>query len=56
MTAYWLMYFPPAMFALSTNIKKDKANMFRWLLIATVFSLIIGFRYQVGGDWYTYLP
>lgn len=62
MWPYWTMFLLPALFALVTrrhrvnrttglrSVKLDSA----WLAATLVMSVLIGFRLQVGGDWFNY--
>lgn len=62
MFPYWLFFMIPAFAALATNPR----NRFRrdgtrstlpdlgWILVLLALTIIIGFRFQVGGDWYNY--
>ena len=55
MWAYWVLFLVPAGVALSP-IKGDKnARYMMWAIVGLLGSLLIGFRYDVGGDWYPYL-
>lgn len=58
MIAYWLMFLTPALFAL-TSSSKSQALAVRmppsWIGVTIVLSLLVGWRYQVGGDWIDYL-
>jgi len=51
MLMYFLIFLIPAYFAY-INIKM---NTFIWILFGFIFSIIIGFRFEVGGDWAHYL-
>lgn len=55
MFVYWLMFFIPV-FALFSPARLA-ANMrdWMWRAICVLFGLIIGLRFEVGGDWYPYL-
>lgn len=61
MLVYWLMFLMPAFAALSTgtNFKRDKHGLARmtpsWMITWMLLVVLIGLRYQVGGDWYNYL-
>ena len=54
MLTYWLMYLTTAGMALFVS-RRNQYNVAPWILIGFAFTLLIGFRYQVGGDWYNYL-
>ncbi len=51
MLAYWVIFFAPVLGA----VPRLRVTRLGWLLIATALSLFVGLRYQVGGDWGTYL-
>ena len=63
MWPYWIMFLVPALFATQEQQRQPPrgsgapylASPSGWLLAAIVFCLMIGLRFQVGGDWYTYL-
>ena len=55
MWAYWLLFLVPAGIAFSP-IKGDKnVQYMMWGIVGLLGILLIGLRYQVGGDWPTYL-
>lgn len=54
MLVYWLLYLIPASLALFLS-RNRQFNLIYWIIIGTAFVLIIGFRYEVGGDWISYL-
>ncbi|MBF0613979.1 MAG: EpsG family protein [Magnetococcales bacterium] len=60
MIIYWLLFLFIACFALLEQFDTKKAR-FRllltvfWNAVAVIFVLIMGFRYEVGADWYSYL-
>lgn len=55
MVAYWLMFALPALAALSPWRGTLGLQRTAWFLLGVLFTLIIGFRYQVGADWEPYL-
>jgi hypothetical protein len=63
MTPYWFIFLFPALFALiGDDRKRGTANRFfslkfdyLWWILIFLFTLIIGLRFQVGGDWLQYL-
>jgi len=62
MTVYWLTYSVLGFFALlSTDRKLKDRDFFKnhfnisTIFIFIIFTLLIGFRYEVGGDWRNYL-
>ena len=56
MLPYWLLFLVPAFAALSERSSDLLRSRFAfsWLLIWSLFTVLIGLRFQVGGDWYSY--
>ncbi len=55
MLAYWLMYFlPPLVFAFKQTADATYYDR-TWLALCVLFAFLIGLRFEVGGDWSTYL-
>lgn len=57
MSVYWLMFLTSALLALSP-INSNAFKLLRiylFILVFITFTLIIGFRHEVGGDWGAYL-
>lgn len=56
MAPYWLLFFVPAVLALSgSRLRTSRAaSAFGWLIVAALLSLMVGLRYKVGGDWGNY--
>lgn len=54
MITYWLMYFIPASIALFYKGNRQ-TKVLPWIIIWILYTLIIGFRFEVGGDWFNYL-
>ena len=59
MTPYWLLFLFPALFALaSTPTYRDTSRVrlnTAWVGALLALTLMIGLRFRVGGDWYSYL-
>ena len=55
MWPYWIMYSIPAFAALTAGRRERFLPWFPWILIGFFFALCIGFRFEVGGDWGSYL-
>ena len=55
MIAYWLMYLVPAFPALLAGQKGQKSHLLVWMLLGILFTLLIGYRFEIGGDWFSYL-
>lgn len=56
MWPFWLMFALPAWGLLSPRSLPPRQSAVAWAVVGLVFTLLIGFRDQVGGDWFTYLP
>lgn len=54
MTLYWLAFLIPAVAAVIPVSLKRTQRRFVWLVTALCYVIFIGFRHQVGGDWFTY--
>ena len=62
MLTYWLMFALPAMVALMTETQRTRAlpgggsetPVEAWIAVGVILTLLIGFRYEVGGDWFNY--
>jgi hypothetical protein len=63
MLTYWLMFLLPALAALMMETQRtgtlpvDEAEtpVGAWIAVGIVLTLLIGFRYEVGGDWFNYV-
>jgi hypothetical protein len=49
------MYLATALPALLIAPRQQKLNWFPWVILGVSFTLFIGFRHEVGGDWGSYL-
>lgn len=56
MLVYWLMFIVPAIFALMERPsgRVDRRFAFAWVVVALALIVIIGFRWETGGDWGNY--
>lgn len=57
MTVYWLMFLMPAWLALKrpqADVVRAKRFNVRWALVWSTLTLLIGYRFEVGADWFTY--
>ena len=62
MLTYWLLFVLPALVALMTETRrtgtvpagKTATPGGVWVVVGIVLTLLIGFRYEVGGDWFNY--
>ena len=55
MWPFWLMFVLPAWAVLSPGRLPQRQRWVAWAAIGTLFTLMIGLRYEVGGDWINYL-
>ncbi len=55
MFAYWLMFALPTLVVLSPLRGTQGLRRLAWVFFGVMFTLMIGLRYQVGGDWEPYL-
>lgn len=55
MWPYWLMYFIPALPALAAGRRDTKLSWIPWIILGLLFTVFIGYRFEVGGDWGSYL-
>ena len=55
MWPYWMIYLLLAFPAFVEKAKPRNQSHLKWITIGFVLVLFIGFRHQVGGDWYAYL-
>lgn len=56
MWPYWLMFLIPAWAVLMPGRLKPSQAWVPWAFVFFVFTLMMGLRYEVGGDWLNYLP
>ena len=56
MWPYWLMFLVPAWAVLQPGRLKPGQSSVMWSVAGVSFALMMGLRYEVGGDWGNYLP
>lgn len=56
MWPYWLMFLFPAAAVLMPGRLKPTQAWVPWAFIFVIFTLMMGLRHEVGGDWANYLP
>jgi len=54
MLTYWLMYLVPSIITLYVG-SKTQIKLIPWVFIGFIFIILVGLRYEVGGDWGNYL-
>ncbi len=55
MAVYWIMFILPLLvFSISAKISSDLKLLF-FIFFFFLFVVLIGFRFEVGGDWFTYI-
>ena len=63
MWPYWFVFSLAALAALNSSpqmrVRRDGTRALRlepvWIAVIAILTLMMGFRYQVGGDWYAYV-
>ena len=55
MFGFWLMFLVPVWAVLVSKRLPDRQRLAAWWAVGVLFSLMIGLRYEVGGDWFNYL-
>lgn len=55
MAPFWLMFLVPAWAVLTPRRLPGRQALVAWWVVGAVFALMIGFRHEVGGDWFNYL-
>lgn len=55
MAGFWLMFLVPLWAALTPRRLPDRHALIAWCVVGALFALMIGLRYEVGGDWGAYL-
>ncbi len=56
MLTYWMLLLVPVLGALSPLRLQPASQRIVWLLVWLGFTLVMGLRHEVGGDWFNYLP
>jgi len=55
MLPFWLMLLVPVWAILSPRRLPQRQAVIAWWAVGALFALMIGFRYEVGGDWFNYV-
>ncbi len=56
MWPYWIMFLLPAWAVLAPGRLPERQMRWAWLAVGLAFTLMMGLRHEVGGDWFNYLP
>lgn len=56
MWPFWLMFAIAALGVLIPRRLPEKQARWAWFAVGLLFATIMGFRHEVGGDWFSYLP
>ncbi|MDQ3057851.1 MAG: EpsG family protein, partial [Pseudomonadota bacterium] len=56
MIPFWLMFLIPAWALLVPGRLPQREAAAAWFAVGAVFAVLMGFRHEVGGDWFVYLP
>ena len=54
MIIYWILFALPGIFYVTERRFSASLNQIVWVATAAVFAFFIGFRHEVGCDWYGY--
>jgi hypothetical protein len=54
MIIYWILFLVPIYNFIIFSRFKRAASVFLWFAVLILFSIVIGLRDRVGGDWYSY--
>lgn len=55
MLPYWLFFILPVIGAFSSIKLNRRSHLLVWLAVWLFYTLVVGLRYEVGGDWAAYL-
>ena len=56
MLIYWMMFWFPLLGAISPKKMVAAQSHLIFFLVCAIFTVVMGFRDEVGGDWFNYLP
>lgn len=56
MTLYWIMFLAVVLAVFIPFRLPPRQSRFVMALVGFLFAIFMGFRHEVGGDWYNYLP
>ncbi len=55
MWVYFCLFLVPALLAVEFRYQRSRQGRYLWLATLAILVVAIGFRHEVGGDWYNYL-
>ena len=55
MWPFWLLFLTAAAGVAAPDRMTGKPGLLAWLVVAVGFSVVLGFRHEVGADWFNYL-
>lgn len=56
MWPFWVLFLIPAWAVLQPGRLRKQQSKVAWVVVGIFFTLLMGFRHEVGGDWLNYLP
>lgn len=56
MWPFWLMFIIAALGVVAPRRLPEKQARWAWFVVGSLFAVMMGFRHEVGGDWFNYLP
>lgn len=56
MIPFWVLFFIPAWAVLVPARLPERQSRWMWFAVGTLYAVLMGFRHEVGGDWFVYLP
>lgn len=55
MWPYWVLFFTAALLSVSRWYFPERQARWMWRMVAFLLAAMMGFRHEVGGDWFTYV-
>jgi len=56
MIPFWMLFLIPAWAALVPRRLPERQALWMWFAVGALYAVLMGFRHEVGGDWFVYLP
>jgi hypothetical protein len=56
MWPYWLLFALPLLGVLAPRSLPPRQSRLVWMVVGLLVALMLGLRFEVGGDWFAYLP